>query len=105
MHNQLRKECLKKFRLGVFVSEISLALAALTCSISVTTIQIVRKYRTRAFSTKLRNRPYILNNLGRIVQSWVKITMVSAKVEFRYERLKSKFSLIHFVNKVTIESS
>ena len=76
MHNQLRKECLKKFRLGVFVSEISLALAALTCSISVTTIQIVRKYRTRAFSTKLRNRPYILNNLGRIVQSWVKCWLV-----------------------------
>ena len=75
MHYQLREERLKKFRLGVFVSEISPVLAALTFSISVTTIQLVRKYnRTLAFFTKLRNRPYILNNLGRIVQSWVKIT-------------------------------
>ena len=64
----------QKIQAWRFVSEISLALAALTCLISVTTIQIVRKYRTRAFSTKLRNRPYILNNLSRIVQSWVKIT-------------------------------
>ena len=64
MHYQLRKECLKKFRLVVFVSEISPALAALTCSISVTTIQLVLKYnRTLAFFTKLRNRPYILTIL------------------------------------------
>ena len=31
--------------------------------------------------------------------------MVSAKVEFRYESIKSKFCLIHFVSKLMIESS
>ena len=37
---------------------------------------------------------------GRVVQSWVKIPRVSAKFEFRYESLKSKFRLTLFVNKL-----
>ena len=37
-------------------------------------------------------------NQGRVVWSWVKITQdISAKFEFRYESLKSKFNLILFV--------
>ena len=42
---------------------------------------------------------------GRVVQSWVKITLVSAKFEIRHECLKSKFSLIPSVNKLMIGCS
>ena len=43
--------------------------------------------------------------LGRVVQSWVKITQVGARFEFRFESLKSISVLIRFVHKLMIESS
>ena len=46
-------------------------------------------------SPRMRKGP-IIGILGRVVQSRVKITMVRAKFEFRYESLKSKFSFILF---------
>ena len=42
---------------------------------------------------------------GRVVQSWVKITRVSAKFELRFESLKSISALILFVYKLMIGSS
>ena len=42
---------------------------------------------------------------GRVVQSWVKITQVSARFEFRFETLKSILVLILFVQKLMIGSS
>ena len=35
-------------------------------------------------------------NQGQVVQSWVKITRVSSKFEFRYENLKSKIQFNSF---------
>ena len=46
-----------------------------------------------------------MNILGRVVQSGVKITLVSEKFDFRYESLKSKFSLILLVCNLVIGSS
>ena len=46
---------------------------------------------------------YIL--LGRVVQSWVKITRVSTRFEFRFESFKSISVLILFVYKLMIGSS
>ena len=43
--------------------------------------------------------------LGRVVQSWVKITQVSARFEFRFESLESISVLILFVYKLMIGSS
>lgn len=39
--------------------------------------------------------------LGQDIQSWVKIIQGCAKFEFKYESLKSKFRLIHFVLNLT----
>ena len=51
-------------------------------------------------------RPMRNNNLGGVVQSWVKITQgYSAKFEFRFESIKSKFSLILSVNRLMIGRS
>ena len=51
-------------------------------------------------------RPKRNNNLGGVVQSWVKITQgYSAKFEFRFESIKSKFSLILSVNRLMIGGS
>ena len=51
-------------------------------------------------------RPIRNNNLGGVVQSWVKITQgYSAKFEFRFESIKTKFSLILSVNRSTIGGS
>ena len=51
-------------------------------------------------------RPIRNNNLGGLVQSWVKITQgYSAKFEFRFESIKSKFSLILSVNRLMIGGS
>ena len=51
-------------------------------------------------------RPMRNNNLGGVVQSWVKITQdYSAKFEFRFESIKSKFSLIISVNRLMIGGS
>ena len=48
-------------------------------------------------------RPMLNNNLGGVVQSWVKITQgYSAKFEFRFESIKTKFSLILSVNRLTL---
>ena len=41
---------------------------------------------------------------GHVVQSWVKITRVSAKFEFRYESLRSKISIILFVDNLMFEN-
>ena len=43
--------------------------------------------------------------LGRVVQSWVQITRVSARFEFRFESLKSSSVLILFVDKLMIGRS
>ena len=51
-------------------------------------------------------RPMRNNNLGGVVQSWVKITQgYSAKFEFRFDSIKSKFSLILSVNRLMIGGS
>ena len=51
-------------------------------------------------------RPIRNNSLGGLVQSWVKITQgYSAKFEFRFESIKSKFSLILSVNRLMIGGS
>ena len=42
---------------------------------------------------------------GRVVRSWVKITKVSARFDFRFEPLKSISVLILFVYKLMIGSS
>ena len=43
--------------------------------------------------------------LGQVVQSWVNITQVGGRFEFRFESLKSISVLIRFVHKLMIESS
>ena len=51
-------------------------------------------------------RPIRNNNLGGLVQSWVKMTQgYSAKFEFRFESIKSKLSLILSVNRLMIGGS
>lgn len=44
---------------------------------------------------------HVIARDGRVLQSWVKTTQVSAKFEFRSESLRSKFSLIRFVYNLT----
>ena len=58
--------------------------------------------------TSIRHGPHELmltKTQGRVFQSWVKITQVSAKFEFRFESLKSISVLILSVYKLMIGSS
>ena len=48
---------------------------------------------------------FIVVKWGRVVQSGVKITQGSAKFEFRYNSIKSKFSLILLVCNLVIGCS
>ena len=47
----------------------------------------------------------IISHLGQVVQSWVKITRVSARFEFRFENFKSISAWILFVYELMIGSS